>query len=122
MSNQLIHVGMYLNKKKKGRISGGKSTNAADKTNPVARAVDQTNPSPGSPTDPSVRQFVNSSLDVLKKTEKDHVVDPGSDQNDGDAFVHAGLGDCHRGLADLLGLSEQHALCSCLAGVEGVSL
>jgi hypothetical protein len=122
MSNQLIHVGMYLNKKKKAVSRGGKGTNAADKTNPVARAVDQTNPSPGSPTDPSVRQFVNPSLDVLKKTEKDHVVDPGSDQNDGDAFVHAGLGDCHRGLADLLGLSEQHALRSGLAGVEGVSL
>lgn len=118
---RLIQVGMYMNKKK--GVSLGKSTNAVDQTSPIARAADQIIPSEWGPlTCPSVGQFVNPSLDVLEKTEKDHVVDPGPDEDDGEAFVHAGLGDCHRGLADLLGLSEQHALRSGLAGVEGVSL
>lgn len=88
----------------------------------LRRPLTSSSPSWGLQHDPSVGQGVNPSLDVLEQTEKDHVVDRGPDQNDGDALVHAGLGDSHTCLVDLLALSEQHALRSGLAGVEGVGL
>lgn len=117
----LIYVGMYLNEIKR-RISREQVRMWQIRTTPFIRVVDISSCRPRPPTCPSVGQLVNSSLDILEKTEKDHVVDPGPNQNDGDAFVHAGFGDSHGGLADLLRLSEQHALRSGLAGVEGVSL
>ena len=49
---------------------------------------------------------VNLSLDVLENAHQDHIVETGADQDDGKAFVHAGLRNSKGGLANFFGFSK----------------
>jgi hypothetical protein len=67
-------------------------------------------------------EAVDLELYVLIDAQQNHVVDSGTQDDDGESFVHAGPGHCLGGRGDLLGLAKQYTLGTGFAGVEGISL
>ena len=70
----------------------------------------------------TLREVIDLELYVLINAEQDHVVNSGTQDDDGKSLVHAGPGHCLGGRGDLLGLAKKDTLGTSFAGVEGISL
>ena len=74
------------------------------------------------PSTAAVIQLTDPQLDILIKTQQNHIVDAGPDKEDRQAFIHARLGYRSRCFTNFVEFTEKDTLNPSLFRIKGICL